>query len=266
MRLPSPLPKYIAAALAGGENQGLRVDADGRAWEVAVDGGRTPIGRAAEGRHFFFLLACNLHTRMCTLNAIRAERDLQCRFCLEDSDLAAWGIDTPSRYERLFFAAMQSSSLGVGLQPQVRLPFWHGMLDFVDRHTGVCIQVDGEQHFLRGMHCTPRSEYVTRDARNASAAMAAGRALVRVHYMDVHNESGVVLTSRILQAAAAAPMAPCVVLSPSFNLPTATTSTQAPTQIQLVRALAAFGHYTVRTDQMRYIWIHPANTHATHTP
>lgn len=144
------------------------------------------------------------------------------------------GRDRPSSYERFFFETMEASRLAWRLWPQVHVPWWRGRVDFVDRSSGVCFQVDGEQHFLGRMYGTPRKEFVARDAANCAAALRSGSTLVRLHYLDVSSGAGPSRVAAIMRSAEAWPRRPCVMLSPAFNLPGPTPSSNIPKQMRLL--------------------------------
>lgn len=255
MRSTEPLPEFLAAAVSGGGNAGFSIGLDGVGRLECSDGTTVLIGRATEGRRLSMLLGCGVHTRCCTPHCVRSVDDLICSFCTTDDDLTLLGRARPSTYERIFLSAMDSSRLGWRLWPQVQLPWWHGCIDFVDRLSGVCFQVDGEQHFLGTMYGTPRAEFVLRDAASCAAALGSGSVLVRLHYRDVLSGTGPARAAAVMRGAEAWPCRPCVLLSPSFNLVDPTSIKTIPKQLRLLNEIWARCPACMYSDPQRWIFI-----------
>ncbi|KAI8462845.1 MAG: hypothetical protein J3K34DRAFT_166902 [Monoraphidium minutum] len=218
MRSAEAWPEFLAAAVSDGGNAGFSIGSDGVGRLQSSDGGTKVIGRAAEGLRLAMLLGCGRHTRCCTPHSVKCVDDLICRFCTPDENLISMRRETPSSYERVFFEYMEAGGLAGRLWPQMRLDWWHGCIDFVDRSTGICFQVDGEQHFLGKMYNTPRDQHVARDAASCLAALSNGSVLVRLHYKDVTSGTGLAAAAHLMRSATARPSGPCVLLSPAFDL------------------------------------------------
>lgn len=253
MRSAEALPEFLADAISSGGNPGFNVGPDGVGRLECSGGAPTAIGRATEGVRLSMLLCCGRHLRYCTPHCVKDWNGLVCRFCTSDYELAAMKLTRPSSCERAFAAAMDARGLGAGLWAQVQLDWWHGCIDFVDRSTGICIQVDGEHHFLGRMYGTPRAEFVERDARNCMEALGNGRVLMRLHYRDVDSGVAVKRVARILRGEEAPPCASCVMLSPSFNLAGPTPPAKIPKQMRLLGAVLGMRRVCIYSDQAHWI-------------
>lgn len=255
MRGPEPLPEFMAAASSAGANDGFSVGRDGVGLLACSDGTTTLIGRATEGHRLFMLLGCGRHTRYCTPHCINSVEDLTCTYCTPDEELRRMGRARPSSYERTFWDEMEGRGLGWRLCPEVVQPWWRGPIDFVERSSGICFQIDGEHHFLKNMYGTPKAVFVGRDAANCVAALTSGCTVVRLHYIDVLSGAGPSRAAEILRGAEAGPRRPCVMLSPAFNLSAEPPTKLIPQQARLFDVILKTKNINMYSNHQKWSFI-----------
>lgn len=93
-----------------------------------------------------------------------------------------------------------------------RVDLWHAPSD-------TCFEVDGQQHFVGGMHGFPSTSQPHTDIETMCAVWGAGAALVRLHHADLAGGAGAALRTG---AAALAfrtqnPTTRFLLLSPCYN-------------------------------------------------
>lgn len=263
MPLPKVLPHWLMHAAERAGNPGFKVAPEG--WGVIeMNGQEIRLGLQKEEVKIDLMLDCGVHMRYCTVNAIGVKKDLLCRYCHSNDELMAVDKRPPSRYERLFFEAMQDKGLAGGLRPEVHLGVqlggWSGLIDFYDRSSGVLVQVDGEQHFTKTWWCVPRTQVMEADVNMCMHAIRAGRVLVRVHYRDVLSGGGPRLVAEVMKEATAKSRGHLVVLSSHFNLSDPTNTKTVAKQQRFMVALevnlrTAGYHFHTHHDAENNIWI-----------
>lgn len=175
------------------------------------------INSSLTGVKLIWLLKCGLHRRRCTADNIRGEDDLDCRYCMPDEDLKGAGKKHPSSHERTFWEFMVRKQRDRRLWPESHAECWGGLIDFIDSVTEVLLQVNGEHHFAGKMYGESCMQRLDADKRMCLAAWKARHVLVRVHYRDVANESGLHLAVGIMDAVAAGRRGPVLVFSKSYD-------------------------------------------------
>lgn len=213
------LDNYKVESLLAAGNEGLTQRADGVLvlLQHGAGGDVERIVSSKEQVQLDWSLNCRVHLRHCTPHSICAPSDLICIYCASDEELEGLGKKCPSSHERGFWECMQTWQMVGRLRIEVKLGFWGGLIDYVDGTTGVLIQVDGEHHFAGRMHGESCMQRLDNDARMCIAAWRAGRVLVRVHHLDVKNESGMRLAMRAMRAVTAGRKGPVLVFSKHFD-------------------------------------------------
>lgn len=206
------------------------------------------------------VLDCDVHRRCCTIHAVGKPEDLMCPYCSSNEQLAAAGKRRPSSYEREFHSGLTDLGLGARLRAEEVVRGWGGRIDFVDRVSGALFQVDGEGHMLKRLYGVPVSGQLGKDVEMCMQAMKEGRVLVRVHYRDVQNGSGVRLAAETMQQAANGLAGPVLVLSSCFNLSDPTNIKTVQRQLSLLYALtdalrAERLRFSMYSDAYKQIWI-----------
>lgn len=213
------LEPWKLQSLMSGGNGGLNEREDGVLVLLADDAYGDPkrINSSSTCVKLIWLLKCGLHRRHCTANNIRGEDDLECRYCRSDDELKGAGKKHPSSHERTFWEFMVGKQKDQRLWPESHAECWGGLIDFIDSVTGVLLQVDGEHHFAGNMYGESCMNRLDSDKRMCLAAWNARHVLVRVHYRDVADESGLHLVVGIMDAVAAGRRGPVLVFSKSYD-------------------------------------------------
>lgn len=252
-------------SLRGASNEGLIEQEDGvLVMQVGGPNGTLKrINSSTTGLRLNWLLSCGHHCGHWTPNNVRQAKDLLCPYCVADDDLKSAGKKHPSSHERAVWQYFKSKQMDVRLWPESQPPFWNGLIDFIDSVTGVLVQVDGEHHFAGRMYGESCMQRLSNDTRMCLAAWNAGCVLVRLHYMDVHNQSGLHLVERVIQAVADGSRGPMLVFSSHFD----TTGTHISEARSLVGQVAkGLGAYAKRTSRLQSIWIIPDPMAGTSSP
>lgn len=223
-------------SLRNGGNAGLIEREDGVLVLLADDahGDAKRIISSLTGVKLIWLLRCGRHRRRCTSHNISGEDDLDCRYCMSDDELTAAGKNHPSSHKRMFWEFMVREQVDQQLWPESHIEGWGGLIDFIDYVTWVLLQVDGEHHFAGKMYGESCMKRLDDDKRMCLAAWNARHVLVRLHYMDVANASGMQLAVRIMDAVAKGRCGPLLVFSKSYD----TRGTQVSDERSLVGAVA----------------------------
>lgn len=212
-----PVEDWFVRAICHDRNPGVWVDA-ACVLHVGVGEGAATLGRHAEGCKFHFRLSCRRHYSYCTPHAVTGPNKLLCRACEPPARLRAAPVQPWTSLEQDMHQHLGRLGLDTAFAAQVKLPFWHGQLDFWHAAAGLAVQVDGPRHFAGGPTRVPPAEQQRNiDAAMIAAAWAAGVGLVRVRYWDVGSAAAAAALHRALEARAAAPGAPILVLSPGFQ-------------------------------------------------
>lgn len=256
-----PLDPRIASAIERAGNPGFRVTAEGFG-QLERDGQVIRVGVDKEEIQLEMVLDCDVHRRCCTVHAVGEPEDFMCPYCNSDEQLVAAGKRRPSSYEREFHSGLTDLGLGERLRAEEVVGGWSGRVDFVDRVSGAGFQVDGEGHMQKRLFGVPVSGQLEKDVEMCMQAMKEGRVLVRVHYRDVQNGSGVHLAAEIMRQAAIGLAGPVLVLSSCFNLSDPTNSNTVPRQLGLLYALikalrAKRIPFSMYSDACKQIWIKP---------
>lgn len=259
------LAPFKLESLRGASNEGLIEQGDG-VLMMQVGGANGTLERINSSTtrlRVNWLLSCGRHCGHWTPNNIRREEDLLCPYCVDNDDLVSAGKKHHSSHERAVWEYFESKQMDVRLWPESQTPFWNGLIDFTDSVTGVLIQVDGEHHFAGRMCGESCMQRLSNDTRMCLAAWNAGCVLVRLHYMDVRNLSGMRLAERVIQAVADGSHGPILVFSAHFD----TRGTHISDARSLVGQVAkGLGAGAKRTYHLQDIWITPNPMAGTSSP
>ena len=147
-----------------------------------------------EGVRFALQCRCdNWHVRYATLHSITDAADLFCQWdeCEDDSWVSS-NRNPVSEAEKAAMKALQTVGLDHTTACQVRLPFWHGLLDFYHIPSKTAMQADGSSHFTLLHHRAP-SLQLLKDIECCSRAWSEGVRLLRVHHEYGASQEAMVL-------------------------------------------------------------------------
>jgi len=155
---------------------------------VTADGKMKYLSNTMEGQRFALQCRCNKwHVRYATLHSISYEADLYCQWCECDED--GWvssNRDPVSEAEKAAMEALQSAGLDHTTACQVKLWFWHGLLDFYHIPSKTAVQGDGSSHFK-----------LLKDIECCSRAWSEGVRLLRVHHEYGACQDAMVLATQL---------------------------------------------------------------------
>lgn len=159
---------------------------------IASDGEKQWLSNTLEGKQFALRCRCGWdHYRYATLKSIRTQANLFCQFC--EHDARWWKAVHKEHVPACEVEAMQAlKQLGLDKQVacQVRLPYWHGRVDFYHIPTKTVTQVDGSSHFTCMHHRQSKTQLI-KDIECCSQAWKEGVRLLRMHHQ--HGPMGKVM-------------------------------------------------------------------------
>lgn len=200
-------------------NPRLAVRDDGVLTLLPADGGGEPvaIGKHTEGLQFYARLTCGEHYHLCTLHSINHPRKLMCRLCEPQPLLRAARVAALTRPEVGMHQAMARLGVAADFYPQVKVPFWHGLVDFYHPTLNLVVQVDGPRHFAaeEGVVHQERTQSA-RDAAMLASSWRAGAAVLRVRDFDVDGPAAAAALLHAISHKTQHPAWPLVALTPGF--------------------------------------------------
>lgn len=238
-------------------NPGLVVGQDGM-MQYTCGAGVILIGEHTEGVQLMYMLHCGDHTRCCTPHTICSADDLCCKICTPPLVPVGAKKKGPTALERAFFAGLTAKGLGSEIVMEVRLPLWHGRIDFMHKRTRVLIQVDGPHHFRGKAYGLLSKKYLELDMRMCAAVWEAKGVVVRVHFLDVEEGRGAALAATVIDQVASGLQGPLVVLSSHYKPPLVREPPKAMQHLQLHRSLRAqLPAARLVTDAGNNLWFTP---------
>lgn len=128
------------------------------------------------------------HMRLISLAACKDPGVLSCQFCGFDGEPSSNGAKgskrKPTTPEHTVGLALHGQGLLEQYAYQVRLPWWHGCMDYVHISTGTAIQIDGIGHFT-GIREQSRQQVMVRDVDCCARALHNGGRLLRISNLDL---------------------------------------------------------------------------------
>lgn len=215
-RRPNPVPAWLAAAVCHGLNPQLS-GGEGGTLHLHGEGGAVALGRHTEGLKFYARLSCGLHFHFCTLHSVTHARKLLCRLCEPPQVLKGAHVVAFTRPEVHMHQTLASLGLAGGFEPQVKLPFWPGLVDFYSPALHLVVQVDGPRHFYAEAGvCDERRRQASVDAHMLASAWRAGAATLRARDYDLETPAAAAALDFAVQTKRCAPHLPFIALTPGF--------------------------------------------------
>lgn len=177
--------------MAAAQHLNPHVTREGEHFYITLpDGTKKKICSSMEGHKLAVGCMCSGgHVRYCTLNSIRAERNLLCQFCHHDQP--AWKDAKRRRVvdsEKDAMQALKRVWVDKQVSWEVALPIWHGRVDFYDIPSRTVMQIDGKSHHVQTHHKQPGRQ-LQRDLRCCIDAWQEGLRLVRLYHPPAANSS-----------------------------------------------------------------------------
>lgn len=165
---------------------------------VTADGKKKYLSNTMERERFALQCRCNnWHVRYATLHSISDEADLYCQWDEYEEDSGVSSDRNPvSEDEKAAMEAVQSAGLDHTTACQVKLSFWHGLLDFYHIPSKTAMQADGSSHFKLLHHRAP-SVQLLKDIECCSKAWSEGVRLLRVHHEYGACQDAMVLATQL---------------------------------------------------------------------
>lgn len=238
-------------------NPGLVVGQDG-VMQCMYGAGMKLIGEHTEGVQLSYMLHCELHTRYCTPHTICSADDLCCKICTPPLAPVGGKRKGLTALERAFLVGLTAKGLGAEIAVEVRLPFWHGRIDFMHKRTRVLIQVDGPHHFRGNAYGLLSKKYAELDMRMCAAVWEAKGVVVRVPFLDVEGGRGAALAAAVIDQMDSGLRGPLVVLSSHYKPPLLHEPPKAMQHLQLHRSLHdLLSPARLVTDAGNNLWFTP---------
>lgn len=207
-------------AVFHGLNPRLAVRDDGVLTLLSADGGGglVAIGRHTEGLQFYARLTCGAHYHLCTLHSITHPSKLLCRLCEPRPLLRAARVAALTRPEVRMHQAMAGLGVAADFYPQVKVPFWHGLVDFYHPTLNLIVQVDGPRHFAaeEGVVHQERTQSA-RDVAMLASSWHACAVVLRVRDFDVDGPAAAAALLHAMDHKTRHPTCPLVALTPGFS-------------------------------------------------